>query len=56
MSRAQGVAFALRLTNSTAGLQPTLDALAQVMRATPPFSVEWAEPAKLAARLADVSA
>ena len=27
MSRAQGVAFALRLTNSTTGLQPTLDAL-----------------------------
>ncbi len=27
MSRAQGVAFALRLTNNAAGLQPTLDAL-----------------------------
>ena len=56
MSRAQGVAFALRLTNSTTGLQPTLDALAQVMRATPPVSVEWAAPAKLAARLAEVAA
>jgi hypothetical protein len=55
MSRAQGVAFALRLTSNGAGLQPTLDALAQVMRATPPVSVEWAEPAKLAARLAAVS-
>ena len=56
MTRGQGVAFALRLTNSATGLQPTLDALAQVMRATPPVSVEWAEPAQLAARLAEVSA
>jgi hypothetical protein len=56
MSRAQGVAFALRLTNSTNGLQPTLDALAHVMRATPPVSVEWTAPALLAARLAEVAA
>ena len=56
MTRAQGVASRCASRTAHAGLQPTLDCSAQVMRATPPVSVEWAEPAKVAARLADVSA
>ena len=55
MTRAQGVAYTLRLTNSTTGLQPALDALAQIMQATPAVSVEWSEPAELAGRLVEVS-
>jgi hypothetical protein len=54
LSRARAVANAMPLTSNRDGLQANLDALADVMRAITPVTVEWEEPAKLAAALADL--
>jgi hypothetical protein len=52
ISRARAVALATRATIRTRAAQPTLDALATVMRGIEPTSIRWAAPADLAAALA----
>jgi hypothetical protein len=47
LTRARAVALATRFTRETNGVQGTLDALAEVMRAVVPRSVAWAPPSEL---------
>jgi hypothetical protein len=54
VSRARAVAYATPLATNRDGPQATLDALADLMRRMTPATVEWEEPAKLAASLADL--
>ena len=55
MSRAQAVALATRSTLHPDGIQPTLDALATVMREIEPTSLPWSAPAELVAAIAERS-
>jgi hypothetical protein len=55
LTRARAVALATRFTAHRDGMQPTLDALAEVMRTIEPTSVAWSAPADLVAAIAERS-
>lgn len=56
LTRGQALALGVRSTfgDEALGMQPTLDALADVMRNIEPVSVAWSTPAELASRFAEI--